>query len=118
VSIVPVNNLRYSVEGYVERRHPEFAYDTGLNRFFADFIDCALANDFGAEYAAMEKWTRTMSGYDDTTYVQIAETLTEVIRRVAAHLGPQTYRFNTKPSWDWLNSRQTDVVIYGRPRWT
>jgi hypothetical protein len=39
VSIVPVNNLRYSVEGYVERRHPEFAYDTGLNRFFADFID-------------------------------------------------------------------------------
>lgn len=118
VTIIPVNNLRYSVEGYVERRHPEFAYDTGLNGFFADFINCALMRNFGHEYRTIEKWITTMAIYDDTTVDKSTETLREILARVTRHVSPHVDRFRECPEWDWLNWRQVDIVLYGRPQWT
>lgn len=116
VVIVPVSNLRYSVEGYIERRHPEFAYDTSLHGLMSDLISSALLDDIGVEYSLLEKWVHQMAIYDDTTHVESTETVMEVIRRIDIHLGHYQNLFAENPSWEWLNSRQLDVVIFGRPR--
>lgn len=118
VSIIPVNNLRYSIEGYVERRHPEFAYDTGLNRFMADFIEYALSRDFVDEYRVVSIWRERMAIYDEVDPRFIEETLSEVQRRVSRHLAPHTNRYRDKIAWEWVSERQVDIVIYGKPLWT